>query len=102
MQSHTELGFSFSPRIDPALASANRRVTIMMVRTLCVVIELLAATVVALVLNSAGHAESSRRTVRVGQPAQSNAPREKLRNFDATIVANANELLEAGRNTFRF
>jgi hypothetical protein len=35
-------------------------------------------------------------------PAQSHAPHEKLRNFDAQIVANANELIEEGRDTFRF
>jgi hypothetical protein len=37
-----------------------------------------------------------------GPPAQSNAKKRKLRNFDAQIVENANELLEQGRNTFRF
>jgi cytochrome c peroxidase len=35
-------------------------------------------------------------------PAQSHANTEKLRNFDAQISANANELLEGGRNVFRF
>ena len=74
----------------------------MLVRTLCVVVVLLAATVVALVFDITGRAESSRRAIRLGPPAQSNAKREKLRNFDAQIVANANELLEQGRNTFRF
>src|SRR5262249_471093 len=33
---------------------------------------------------------------------QSHVKQEKLRNFDAEISSNANELLEAGRNTFRF
>ena len=74
----------------------------MSVRTLYVVIVLLSATVVALVLNNAGRAESSRRAVRLGPPAQSHARSEKLRNFDAQIIENANVLLEEGRNTFRF
>jgi hypothetical protein len=37
-----------------------------------------------------------------GPPAQSHASREKLRNFDAQIVANASEFMEEGRKTFRF
>ncbi len=55
----------------------------MLVRGLYLVIVLLAATVVALLFDSRGHAEGSRRTIRLGPPAQSNAKREKLRNFDA-------------------
>jgi hypothetical protein len=74
----------------------------MFTRGLYVVIVLLAATVVALLLDSRGRAESSRRAVRLGPPAQSNARSDKLRNFDAQIVENANELLAEGRNTFRF
>ena len=75
----------------------------MLVRSLYVVIVVLAATVAALVLQNDGRAEGSqRRTIRVGPPAQSHAKREKLRNFDAQILRNANELLEAGRKTFRF
>ena len=74
----------------------------MLTRGLYVVIVLLAATVVALLLDNRGHAESSRRAIRLGPPAQSNARSHKLRNFDAQIVENANELLAEGRNTFRF
>ena len=65
------------------------------------VIALLATAVVVLVVVNRGHAEAP-STLRQGPPAQSNASREKLRNFDAQIVANANELLEEGRTTFRF
>jgi len=47
--------------------------------------------------------DSKRSAIHVqGPPAQSNAKKEKLRNFDAQIVANANEFLEDGRETFRF
>ena len=74
----------------------------MFTRGLYVVIVLLAATVVALLLDGRGRAESSRRAVRLGPPAQSNARSEKLRNFDAQIVENANEFLDEGRETFRF
>jgi hypothetical protein len=74
----------------------------MSVRSLYVVIALLVVTIVVLLLGSGGRAESSRRSIRVGPPAQSHARNEKLRNFDAQIVANANEFLEEGRNTFRF
>jgi hypothetical protein len=74
----------------------------MSVRSLYVVIALLAITVVVLVLSNGGHAESKRQSVRLGPPAQSHARSEKLRNFDAQILANANEFLEEGRNTFRF
>src|SRR5687767_9187188 len=73
----------------------------MLVRSLYVVIALLATTVAVLVFNNGGRAEGS-RAIRLGPPAQSHAAREKLRNFDAQIVANANKLLEEGRNTFRF
>jgi len=47
--------------------------------------------------------DSKRSSIQLqGPPAQSQAKREKLRNFDAQIVANANEFLEDGRETFRF
>ena len=65
------------------------------------VIVLLATAVVVLVVGNKGHAEAP-PTLRQGPPAQSHARREKLRNFDAQIVANANELLGEGRTTFRF
>jgi hypothetical protein len=70
-------------------------------RSLYAVVVLLATAAVALVLVNGGRAEVTRK-IRVGPPAQSNAKSEKLRNFDAQIAANANELLEDGRTTFRF
>ena len=73
----------------------------MWVRSLYVVVLLLAAIVIALVLDRSGRAESVRGRMQ-GPPAQSNARKEKLRNFDAKIVANANAFLEEGRQTFRF
>ena len=65
------------------------------------VIVLLATAVAVLVVGNRGHAEAP-PTLRQGPPAQSHARKEKLRNFDAQIVANANELLAEGRTTFRF
>ena len=73
----------------------------MLVRSLYVVIVLLGAAVVALLLDSRSHAEST-RALKKGPLVQTNPNRAKLRNFDAQIVANANEFLEAGRNGFRF
>jgi hypothetical protein len=73
----------------------------MLVRGLYVVIVVLAATVVGLVFSHPGEAKSQASHAQ-GPPAQSNASREKLRNFDAQIVANANKLLIEGRKTFRF
>ena len=64
------------------------------------VIALLATAVAVLVVVNGGHAEAP-PTLRQGPPAQSHAKREKLRNFDAQILANANELLDEGRTTFR-
>lgn len=73
----------------------------MLVRSLYVVIVLLSALVVGLFLDNRSRAEST-RAFKQGPPAQSNPKREKLRNFDAKIVANANAFLEEGRETFRF
>src|SRR6185503_5691169 len=73
----------------------------MLVRSLYVVIALLAALVIALVLDRGVRVEGATK-VRQGPPAQSHAKREKLRNFDAQIAENANELLADGRETFRF
>ena len=63
-------------------------------KALYLVIALLAAVSVGLLLTNRGSAQ--------GPPAQSNAKREKFRNFDATIIANAEALLAEGRTTFRF
>ena len=73
----------------------------MLVRSLYAVIVVLAATVVGLVLVNRGEAKAP-STHAQGPPAQSNASREKLRNFDALIVSNANKYLIEGRKTFRF
>ena len=69
-------------------------------RKLGVVISLLAVVAVGLVLVNRSGAETPRRAQ--GPPAQSHAKKQKLTNFDAQIVENANELLGDGRNTFRF
>ncbi len=73
----------------------------MLVRSLYAVIVVLAAAVVGLILVNSGEAKSPATHVQ-GPPAQSNASREKLRNFDAQIVSNANKYLIEGRKTFRF
>jgi hypothetical protein len=65
----------------------------MPVRILYVVIVLLAATVVGLVVVGNKSEAKGPATHGEGPPAQSHAKKEKLRNFDAEIVANANELL---------
>lgn len=47
--------------------------------------------------------DSKRSSIRLpGPPAQSRGRSEKLRNFDAQILANANEFMEEGREAFRF
>jgi hypothetical protein len=74
----------------------------MQVRALYVVIAVLATAVIFLLVTSGGRAENSIKIARQGPPAQSHARREKLRNFDAQIVANATEFIEEGRDTFRF
>jgi precorrin-2 methylase len=76
--------------------SIRRRTT-----KLSVIVLLLAAVAVALVLLPGSSTQMSSVHAQ-GPPAQSKAARKKLRNFDAQILANANELLEEGRNTFRF
>jgi hypothetical protein len=73
----------------------------MSVKSLYAVIALLATMAVVLVLVNRGHAEAPPND-RKGPPAQSHARKEKLRNFDAQIIANANDLLGDGRTTFRF
>jgi hypothetical protein len=74
----------------------------MSVRALYVVVVVLATAVIFLLVTNGGRAAVSPKVIRQGPPAQSHARREKLRNFDAQIVANANEFLEEGRDTFRF
>jgi hypothetical protein len=65
-----------------------------------VLIALLAAVAITVVLVPRSRAQGSKHLQ--GPPAQSNAKNRKLRNFDAQIVENANQLLEEGRGTFRF
>jgi len=68
---------------------------------LYIAIALLVTTAAALVLVQGK--DSKRSSIHLqGPPAQSQAKHDKLRNFDAQIVANANEFLEDGRETFRF
>jgi hypothetical protein len=84
-------------------------------RRLSVIVVLLTALATGLVLAQRGRVQE--KSLRVdeksfpvqekqfhaqGPPPQSNPKREKLRNFDAQILANANDLLEDGRDTFRF
>ena len=74
-----------------------------MSRGLYVAIAILATVAAALVFVSATGANTAVSTSkRQGPPAQSKARKEKLRNFDAQIVANANDFIEEGRETFRF
>src|SRR4026207_1034884 len=71
-------------------------------RALYLVIALLSIVVVFLLVTNGGRAESSTtESLRVGPPAQSHARRDKLRNFDAQILANAAAFIEEGRNPFR-
>ncbi len=70
----------------------------MFVRSLYAVILVLAATAVGLIFINTWETRVSAQ----GPPAQSHASREKLRNFDAQIVANANKFMIEGRKTFRF
>lgn len=72
-----------------------------MSRLLYIAIALLVTVAAALVLVQGK--DSKRSSIHLqGPPAQSQAKHDKLRNFDAEIVANANEFLEDGRETFRF
>ncbi len=72
-----------------------------MSKGLYIAIALLVTTAAALVLVQGK--DSKRSSIHLqGPPAQSQAKHDKLRNFDAQIVANANEFLEDGRETFRF
>jgi len=73
----------------------------MLVRTLYLVIVLLTGAVVGLVVVNRGEAKDQKNNAQ-GPPAQSHSRKEKLRNFDAEIVENANGFLDEGRETFRF
>src|ERR1043166_2475092 len=72
-----------------------------MLRGLCVAIVLLAVVAVAMVFVNAraGYSPAIQQHAPV---AHSNASKEKVRNFEAVIVANANDFIQDGRNTFRF
>ena len=72
-----------------------------MSKGLYITIALLVTVAVALVLVQGK--DSQRSTIHVKGPSSQNQnPHKKLRNFDAEIVANANEFLADGRQTFRF
>jgi len=72
-----------------------------MSKGLYITIVLLVTLAVALVLVKGK--DSQRSTIHVKGPSSQNQNKEKkLRNFDAEIVANANEFLSDGRATFRF
>jgi len=72
-----------------------------MLRGLFIASVLLAVLAVVIVFEHARAGYSPAISAQ-GPPAQSQAKREKLRNFDAVIVANANDFIGDGRNTFRF
>ena len=72
-----------------------------MSKGLYITIALLVTVATALILVKGK--DSQRSTIHVKGPSSQNQNKEKkLRNFDAEIVANANEFLEDGRATFRF
>ena len=74
-----------------------------MSKGLYVAIAILATIASALVFVSVSGANSAESSIkRQGPPAQAKARKEKLRNFDAQIVANANDFISEGRETFRF
>jgi len=75
---------------------AHSRMRILYVATL-----LLAAVAAVLIVDNSGRAEGPTKQA-FGPPAQSKASTRKLRNFDAEIARNADELLGEGRETFRF
>lgn len=74
----------------------------MSTRVLYAVIAVLATAVIFLLVTNGGRAAVSPKVIKQGPPAQSHARREKLRNFDAQILANVGEFIEEGRDTFRF
>ena len=112
MLSSNEPGKGHAPnRIKPdRLTSPGDRAARRRARNLYVLIGLLIAAAIILVLADSGparppttHAQKPLPPVRSQKPpAQSKAPREKLRNFDAQIVTYANQLLDEGRTAFRF
>src|ERR1044072_3441738 len=97
------------------MLSNELRKKLLTTRRLSLIVLLLTALATGLVLAQRGRVQE--KSLRVdeksfpvqeksfhaqGPPAQSNPKREKLRNFDAQILASANDLLEDGRDTFRF
>ena len=71
-------------------------------KNLYLLITILAAAALSMVVASHSSFAEQPSVHAQGPPAQSNAARKKLRNFDVQIVANAHELLADGRATFRF
>src|SRR6476660_5165931 len=70
-------------------------------KTLHALIFLLAVTAGTLIFVNRSNAQRGVIHVQV-PPAQARNKKEKVRNFDAEIAKNASELLENGRETFRF
>jgi len=73
-----------------------------MSKVLYIAIAILVSVAAALVLVKGKDSQRSSIQVKGPSSSQANEKREKLRNFDAQIVANANEFLADGRATFRF
>src|SRR6185369_12254944 len=73
-----------------------------MSKVLYIAIAILVSVAAALVLVKGKDSQRSSIQVKGPSSSQANEKREKLRNFDAQIVANANEFLADGRTTFRF
>ena len=71
-------------------------------RNLSVIVVVLATMAVALVVANSSHAQRIAVVQKTGSSALSKSKVKKVNSFDAQIVANANNLFEEGRNTFRF
>lgn len=97
------------------MLSPNKGKKLLTTGRLSVIVALLTALATGLVLAQRGRVQE--KSLRVDEKSfpvqekslhaqvstpQSTPKREKLRNFDAQILANANDLLEDGRDTFRF
>lgn len=79
----------------------NRKGDTYVSKALYVVIAVLISVAATLVLVNRSAAKVQNFHAQ-GPPGQSHARKERPRNFDAQIVANANEFLSDGRETFRF
>jgi hypothetical protein len=92
------------------MASNEQGKKLFTVRSLTVIVVVLTALTIGLVLVT--RSDAQKRSVQddaqkrsfpdQDQAVQSKPSKKKLRNFDAEILENANDLLEDGRDTFRF